>query len=322
MVAADLDEEDWTSMSASRDGRPASYLRFPPGMRHVLIPTGPPAAAALGMTLYTASRPIPLLMQRALWLLARAGGTRLVPGQRETWVPPMGESTFGRLADAWFTAAGLGTAPVAVYQRPQAFRAGVVCLLCAGARSLVVRVRSDPSELEAEKRISAVATEHGELPFRIPRLLGSGEVDGWHWAGYEVMSQRPHAPARACSDAMLRGIADLVGAVVPRPPGVPDHWRPAHGDLTPWNVRRASGDRPWVIDWEDARWAPPGADLVYFLATSAAIGDRRSAARLAALPDHREAREYWTRIVGGRQVTEKENALTSGLLAALSDAPE
>ena len=45
------------------------------------------------------------------------------------------------------------------------------------------------------------------------------------------------------------------------------------------------------------RWAPPGADYVYFTAVTTAL--RRGAVRPMRLPDrYAESREYWREVVG------------------------
>ena len=253
-------------MSAPAD----RYVRFPPKWLNVLVPVGPRSATALGTTLYTASRPIPLLAQRALWSLARIGGARLLPGPRETWSPDLPADVYARLRQDWAGLTGGDFDAVAVYNRPQTYRRGLVLLLCAGRDSVVVRVREDPNELNREQLVSRAAQQLGLQTFRVPQLRGAGETGGWHWTAYEVMSIRPHRPARAAGPTLTAEISRLVEAAIVRPAGTPDHWLGAHGDLTGWNLRRA-GSRTWLIDWEDAGWAPPGTDELYFAATSSAL---------------------------------------------------
>jgi aminoglycoside phosphotransferase (APT) family kinase protein len=38
-----------------------------------------------------------------------------------------------------------------------------------------------------------------------------------------------------------------------------------HGDYVPWNLREDDRGQLWLLDWEDAGWGPPGADLVRYL---------------------------------------------------------
>jgi hypothetical protein len=61
-----------------------------------------------------------------------------------------------------------------------------------------------------------------------------------------------------------------------------------HGELAPWTVRElASGDLI-ILDWENAAWAPPGADEVFYRASVSALLEEPPG------PIHvREAVEYW-----------------------------
>ncbi|WP_375485186.1 phosphotransferase family protein [uncultured Jatrophihabitans sp.] len=124
---------------------------------------------------------------------------------------------------------------------------------------------------------------------------------------------RPHRAITRLRSGLLDEVRTLVGAVVPRPPGVPEHWVPSHGDLNPWNLRRArTGD--WLIDWEDAGWAPPGTDEVYFSATSATL--RRGAVQpLPIAPEHREAAARLAAWVAARPVRDRIGAQLQILLS-------
>lgn len=289
----------------------SAFVRFPPRWHTVLVPTRPASATALGMTMYTACRPLPVAAQQVLWWAVVGSRGMLLPGRRERWAPPLPDETFRRLWSAW--AATIGRAPdaVAVYQRLQAERAGITLLLCAGLRSMLVRVRPDASSLSREREISAAAATTGPAAFRVPRLLGAGEIDGWSWVGYELIAQRPHRPVRRPVPGLTEQISELVESVVPRPAGVPTHWRGAHGDLNPWNLRR-SHRGTWLIDWEDAGWAPPGADDVYFRATIAAMG-RRPVRPLTLADGQQEAARYWLDIVRSRPIATTETTLKTRL---------
>lgn len=292
------------------------YLRFPPGMGHVLVPSGPPAAAALGMTLYTASRLRPLTAQRLLWLLARAGGIRAVPGRRERWRPPMGEDVLSELLSQWRDAVGAPVVGLAIYNRPQEHRPALSLMVCAGKRSLLVRVRPEARGLMLEQRVSEVAETFGANVFHVPRLRASGSAGGWSWVGYEVIGQRPHAPARSAGPELFAQVSKLVETAVPRPDTCPVGWRGSHGDLTPWNLRR-SGGRVWLIDWEDARFAPPGADEVYFALTRAALGGK---SWLKVAGHHAEARQYWIAALTTRLHDDKGAELVVRMLKLLTEA--
>ena len=53
-----------------------------------------------------------------------------------------------------------------------------------------------------------------------------------------------------------------------RPGNVPAHWRPMHGDMASWNLRRFRNGDTVLLDWEESAWAPPHADLVRFIMTA------------------------------------------------------
>ena len=55
-----------------------------------------------------------------------------------------------------------------------------------------------------------------------------------------------------------------------------------HGDFTPWNLRQRRDGTLILVDWEDAAWAPPGADEVYYAATAGVFGGRTTRGRTEA----------------------------------------
>lgn len=292
------------------------FVRFPPRWRNVLVPVGPRRATALGVTLYSASRPLPWLVQYVLWCGASLAGASMVPGDRETWIPTVTADSLAALVQQWSDAVGGRLDGIAVYERLQTARAGLTLLVCAGARSMLVRVRREDDELRLERTISGAARDHDLRTIRVPELIGSGEVDGWHWVGYEIMATRPHRPCYRLEQSGHAEVAALVESVVPRPEGTPSHWRGAHCDLTPWNLRR-SRSTTWLIDWEDAQWAPPGTDALFLRATVAAMG-RRDMAKLTIRPGEEEARAFCADLVRARPMSATEHHLRSRLLTALA----
>lgn len=290
------------------------YVRFPPRWRNVLIPVRPRSAAAVGLSLYTASRPAAVLAQLGVWTAVRLAGTRVLPGPREQWAPAIDPDEFAELRRAWEELAGGRSDGLAVYERLQPDRAALTLMVCAGARSLLVRVRTDPSELDLERRLSAAANRDGPLSFRVPRLAGSGVVGQWHWVAYAAMGRRPHRPVRTCPDELPAQVSTLVESVIERPAGVPAHWRGAHADLTPWNLRRG-GRSTWLIDWEDAGWAPPGADALYYRSIVAAL--KPPSGPLVLREQEQEAADYWAAIIERRPIAATEEQLRSRLLELL-----
>jgi hypothetical protein len=309
--------ESSSAPSARAGGAPFGeiYVRFPPRWHNVLVPIGPAAATTTAMSLYTASKPIPLAAQYGLWLAAKAIGGRALPGPRETWSLPFPRSVTASMWAAWARAVGREPDGIAIYERLQSGRQNLTLMVCAGARSMLVRIRRDPASLELERAISTIAHERGTRCFRVPRLIESGQIDEWHWVGYEAMSSRPHAPRFRLDGDGYQEISALVEVAIRRAAEVPDHWRGAHLVLTPWNLRRGRGTT-WLIDWEDADLAPPHADAVYLRAIASALrpGPPR---RMRLRPEEREASTYWAAIIADRETSPVEQRLRQRLLALL-----
>ena len=70
-------------------------------------------------------------------------------------------------------------------------------------------------------------------------------------------------------------------------PATSTHWEPMHGDFTPWNLRTKRNQSLFLIDWEDAGWAPPGADEVYYRVVERVLG------KAAVVPRLDEPRAFW-----------------------------
>jgi hypothetical protein len=285
------------------------FIRPRAGHRNVLVPNGSRRAALAGISLLTRSRPAALAAQWLLYGAVAAAGPRIIPGPRTPWRPP-GEP------DRWRElAARLGPFDeMAVYERPQASRQGVAAILLRSGRPVgFLKLRADRAELDREAQALEAFPSGQASAFRVPRLLDRDTTAGWHWMVIEAMPPRPARPAhRPDVDEIVDDLQRHLASVLPRPAGTPGHWLPMHGDLTPWNLRKCGPGLPWLIDWEDASWAPPGADRVYFAATRTAVfGTAPETARPA------EAIEFWLRRVACRCDSDGDSALKAGLLAAL-----
>jgi aminoglycoside phosphotransferase (APT) family kinase protein len=75
-----------------------------------------------------------------------------------------------------------------------------------------------------------------------------------------------------------------------------------HGDFVPWNLREDSRGQLWLLDWEDAGWGPPFADLVRYIVAYHSLGwtpPARIAAVVAqtvgpeSLPALAEVASFW-----------------------------
>lgn len=280
-------------------------VRFPPGSGNVLVPRAASrASAAAGVSLYTASRPIPLLLQTAAWTCARLAGPRVLPGSPSAWTPPVPSAAWDDLAAQWERVLG-PVDELAIYERKQASRSGIGLLLQrAGRPRAFVKLRRGGEGLHAEQRILHALTARRPRSFEIPEPLGEGGVGEWRWS---ALSPLPPRPTRPCFDAgaVLRELPELLADCVARPVPSPPASAPMHGDLTPWNLRRAGRGRPWLIDWEDAGYGPTGADEVYFSATAAVLRRQRSAGA------SREPRAvaHWLAVVAARSPRDADREL-------------
>ncbi|MFN2382933.1 MAG: phosphotransferase [Gemmatimonadota bacterium] len=288
--------------------------RFPPRWGNALLPAAPRGAALAGLALHSACRPRALVAQRAAWTLVRLFGTRSLPGPVETWDPPMTAADWAGLTAGW--QADLGAFDgLAVYGRPRPGPAGFAALLLKHDRPLAfVKFRAAGDALERERRAHVAIWNSRPRAFAIPEPLGAGQSAAGTWFAVRPLPPRLHRPAfGAPLGAILDEVrAGLVGGVA-APAGTPDHWQPIHGDFTPWNLRDVDQSVvPVLIDWEDAGWAPPGADEVLFRATEAALRGHRRPPSGAA-----EAIDFWRRTVSARSGTARDKRLAGGVLAAL-----
>ena len=152
-------------------------------------------------------------------------------------------------------------------------------------------------------------------------VAGRGQRNaGTHRHAVDQQRARPaHAmlAAKMCAGE-VQVIAQEIGAALsslPRPDGVPSHWRPMHGDFAPWNLRSFGRGNLFLIDWEGADWAPRGADEVFYQAAAATLGFME--------PDCEEfieAINFWKKTFAGpNSETDRDGKLMSGLSRALAN---
>ncbi|WP_061294920.1 phosphotransferase [Herbidospora cretacea] len=275
-----------------------SFVRYPPGRANVWIPVGDARSAAAGLSLLTFSKPLPLLAQRTLHRAVRIAGPWLLPGRREKWEPPVDgwDALLAEVAEAVGRVDG-----VALYLRPQSTRPGAAALLLRDGRPVgFLKVREG-----LEREAGVLRLLDGGDGFRAPVVLGEGHS----WLVMSAMEPVPARPARKVDVVDLTARIQRLLADLPKPPGTPGHWLPMHGDLTPWNLRRTRGRVPWLIDWEDAAWAPPGADEVYFRAAETTLFG------VDPVPTgYAEAAAHWEAVISKRH---DDLPLNGGMLAAL-----
>jgi hypothetical protein len=133
-----------------------------------------------------------------------------------------------------------------------------------GAPDTTLDIEATALELLAMDPLPGIST---------PIPLASGRlVIGTVPVTYLVTNAVALGRQRAAIDQPLRTFEhDLAQRLASLPRGTPDpdsdtaDLVPAHGDLTPWNLRR-TGRGLALFDWESAGWAEPGSDLARYRA--------------------------------------------------------
>lgn len=286
-----------------------------------MVPTTSARAARAGLALYAPCRPLAVWGWRASWHLVGLLGRRAVPGRTETWSPPMPASIWRELRQEWTSLVGTFDA-VAIHQPRQRSRTGLGVLLISDDIPIAfVKLRSHGAAgpLAAEAQALQLVGEARPTRFTAPRFIHLGRCRGWD---HLVMSALPpilhRIPSRPPLEALSADITRVL-AGLPRQDGVPEHWRPMHGDFTPWNLRSSRG-RLTLVDWEDSDWAPPHADVVLYGATHQALGGRPVASAAGAA----EAVDFWIDRVSTRMdaaADDVDRAFGERLLQALAASP-
>jgi len=226
----------------------------------------------------------------------------------------MAEEEWTELLDTWRRDLGAFD-DMAGYSRLQASRPGLaVLLLCKGSPTAFVKLQPCERGTLSRERIALEAVwNYRPRSFVAPEPLLSGSVSGWQYLAMSPIRGGLHRPPCSPPLAAILEEIDAALAGLPRSTDVPNHWRPMHGDFTPWNLREFRGGSLTLLDWENAAWAPPGADQVFYLATAAALWNRG--------PDRCEAAEavrFWRGRVLEQNGTARDQRLARALGAALS----
>ena len=290
-------------------------IRFP-ASGHIWIPAHGRRAAASGLSMHSPCRPLKVLAQRALWAGVRVAGPRLIPGERVVWQAPLPDDDWQGLLTQWRDAAGPFDG-LTVYHRPQTGRTGFAALLLRAGHG-VAFARLHPDAGRTQREFIVVSGVHRAQPrsFRVaePIATGSGAL------AWMLTASVPNYPLGALRSARRRSavadeIGEILAGVLERPADVPAHWVPAHGDFTPWNVRTDLGGRVLVIDWEDAGYAPPGADALYGALTAHTTF---GAPLPADAPE--EARDWLDALIAERAARESGSAAANAELRRLLDS--
>ena len=268
-------------------GHVQRHKSFPPGWNHLSIPVSSKEAALAGIAMYTASRVRGVAVQRLAWHATKMFGPGVLPGRGRRWAPPFAPGEWLALLEEWKIQLG-GFDDFAAYRPRQAERMGAALLLLhRGDPVAFVKVGQDQKGLNVERAALEAVAAFGPKTFAAPEVLGSDSVGSLHYLALSPMPRRIHTAPNNPNLSAITAEIEAGLETLPRPDGTPDHWLPMHGDLTPWNLRQ-SGDRMLLIDWEEAGWGPPGADLILFGAARRALGGQH--------PEHRcsaDAVQFW-----------------------------
>lgn len=243
-----------------------SHIAFPPPSGPLLVPTSSRKALRAGVSLWSASRLRARFVQRAVWLVGGVAGPGLLPGRRHHGVTVLPESVQAEHDAVWRTWFG-DYDEQAVYRPSQAERPGAaVLLLREGTPRGFVKLRPD---WDASVEHQATSQLREAETFTAPTVVGLHTSSGWTSLGFTALPGRIHSPrVSAPIRAIAEEVSELTRVSAPCPPG----WRPMHGDMAPWNLRRMPGIGPVLFDWEHAAPAPPLADLVFYVAAARAVG--------------------------------------------------
>lgn len=262
--------------------------------------------------MYTACRVTGVWGQRLAWAGITLLGPRIIPTRSTCSEPPIEPETWEQLLLLWRSELGDFDSMV-IYERPQSRRRGLAVLpLNDGDPIAFVKLREDGEPLRVEAQALTSLLSIRPHSFSVPRPLTTGSVGKWHHLACTPLPRGVHrVPSSPELDTILEEIEAGLSSM-PRPSGIPHHWRPMHGDFTPWNLRQFSEGGLLLIDWEESGWGPPGADRVLYLASEAAV--RR---RSLAVSPYQEAVRFWRERVASRPMEGRDRRLTRGLLGSL-----
>ncbi|MEM9036512.1 MAG: hypothetical protein AAGD18_18085 [Actinomycetota bacterium] len=277
-----------------------SALRYPGRAGHVVVPRADRRSMWDGLGLYTPSRPRAVWLHRVASAAMRLGLGAVIA--REPWTPP----------EDWPLAVWRREVPGAdtllgAYERPQASRDGGAALLGGdGRRVALVKVRRAPApELEHEALVLDTVARARPRSFAVPEVLASGIDDGYAWVATSTIP-RDHRSVPDLAAGVTEEISELLA-----PLDLEGDGDASHGDLTPWNVRRAGGT-VWIFDWEDAARRPAGADATLHHAWMVLLGVEEPRACPA------DAVRHWQAVVAGRSTSDTDHDANLALAEVLA----
>ena len=290
------------------------YKAFPPGRGQLRIPLSSRGAALAGLSLYATCRPTATFAHRAAWMCVTLLGPRAIVGRTGAW-QPLDDDAWASLTETWRREIGAFD-DVAGYSRTDVSRGGLSLLLLHGEEPVAfVKLRDgDFDALERERAAADAAWRFTPRSFSVPEPVAAGHVAGWSYFAVRALPARLHrTPVAPPVDAITGEIGCALGAL-PRPADTPSHWRPMHGDFTPWNLRQLETGDLVLLDWEEAGWGPAGADAVLYRAAASALSHA-----LPAPCCDGEAVQFWRERISKRDGDARDRRLDEGMLRALAE---
>jgi hypothetical protein len=281
--------------------------RLPFCRETVLVPRKHRGSALAGMALSAPTRPAVVRLHRVVARgMAAVGPWWLPPVRQVGWPEWIGADGAATLLQDLRGSLGRFDALALHVPRQPARRSLALLLLDGGRPRAFVKVKPDPAPVDLEAAVMTALAGPDPGPIEVAQPVARGSC-GVHWLAARPLGG-PHVPRleepgsdyETWLDERLEPVLDRGTS--------PPHWRPAHGDLAPWNLR-TRGTATWLFDWESASYAPPGADRTYFRAARAVVLKRRPG------DGPPEAVDYWRGKVAARG---RIDGLNRRLLEALS----
>jgi glycosyltransferase involved in cell wall biosynthesis len=255
----------------------AKVWAFPAGKPQVFAETA--QALSQGVKVYGFGRRLPRWVQLGLAMQVRVPAVRRLVAEPRLGPPPAcGWRVWSEIAEEVRRRnGGCSLEWIHFHSQWGKGRSSVLGLNLDGSPHLFVVVAPEGTD-DLHARVPSTSS------FRITACTDAFIYKTWSVRQYEPLP-RLHRPAK-WHPARMRRVAEDVSValegVLPRPEGVPAHWRPMHGDYVPWNLREDDSGQLWLLDWEDAGWGPPHADLVRYIVAYHSLG-WSSPARIVAI---------------------------------------
>lgn len=265
-----------------------SFKRFAPGAQQIHVPTSSKKAALAGIAMYPACRPDALRAQKMAWRATALLGPRALPGRSAPWAPPMDDAVWSALTRQWRWEIGDFDAVAVAYSTGELAELRLLLIQEGEPGAMVKLAPGGMPGLGREEVALQLLTRSRPHGFTIPKIMASGEVNGWRFLLSRPLPPKIHRMPSSPPLGRIAGEIHIGLSALPRPASMPNHWHPMHGELAPWTVRELPNGELIVLDWERAGWGPPGADEVFYRASVSALLDE------APGPIHvREAMDFW-----------------------------